>query len=42
MLVKPPSNLDMRLKAEISEVEILPWVIEPGFSPDIDASGNAA
>jgi hypothetical protein len=39
-LVKVLHNLDTCLKTEISEVEILSWVIEPGVSTAINTSGD--
>jgi hypothetical protein len=41
-LIESPSNLDVCLKTEVTKVEIIPRVIKPGISPNINASGDVA
>jgi hypothetical protein len=41
-LIESPSNLDVCLETEVTKVEIVPRVIKPGISPNINASGDVA
>jgi hypothetical protein len=41
-LIKLPSNLDVCLETKVTEVEVIPGVIEPGVSPNIDTGGDVA